>query len=146
MSSIFYVTLFLALVLCNASIDPGNEFNKAMDRIDDSESTNAIHVQLNLPSINSMKVHFKCTEGGSFDVATDKSYTWGAEIGEKCEVTYRNLSASIVARGSDDLNSISYWLIKLDGFYHSSDNKSWEIRVHWKIPQNGTLKSNAALI
>ncbi|KAE9597131.1 hypothetical protein Lal_00007427 [Lupinus albus] len=132
MSPIFYVTLFLALCLCNASIDSGNQFNKAIDNIDEAAFLNGITVHINLPP-SSLKVHFKCVFGGTFEVPIGHFYMWDIGFGniEKCYVVYDHLSASFVARDDRDKDHNSNWLIRLDGFFHSSDSITWEKRASW---------------
>ncbi|CAL0313962.1 unnamed protein product [Lupinus luteus] len=130
MSAIFYVTLFLALGLCNASIDSGYQLNKGMDSINEVATAITVSVQINLP-LTSKKVHFNCLEGGLFEVAFDKSFDWAATAGEKCKLRFINLRTSIDPRDSNDGGRLSYWLIKLDGLYQSSDKQSWVKKAEW---------------
>ncbi|CAL0313963.1 unnamed protein product [Lupinus luteus] len=130
MSAIFYVTLFLALGLCNASIDSGYELNKGIDSMNEAESTNEINVQINLP-FNIRRVHFKCATGGRFKLTTSGSHKWNAGVGEKCEVRFLKLRASIVARDSSDEGRISQWVVQSDGLFHSSDMHTWSKKAEW---------------
>ncbi|OIV93166.1 hypothetical protein TanjilG_20828 [Lupinus angustifolius] len=131
MSPIFYVTLFLALVLCNASVDSGNQFNKGMNSINEAASTNEIRVQINLPP-SPRKVHFKCSTGGRFEVTTSGSYKWNAGVGEQCKVRYMKLRSSIVARDSNEGGRLSQWVVQSDGLYHSTDMNTWSKKAEWR--------------
>ncbi|KAF1875088.1 hypothetical protein Lal_00007704 [Lupinus albus] len=129
MSPIFYVTLFLALCLCNASIDSGNQFNKAIDS--NNVPPNVIF-QINLIPNTSKKVKFKCLKRGRFIVAMGGSYKFAANMEERCEFIFEKLSASIQPRDSSDPRRLSYWLIQLNGLYLSSDNSTWVKKADWR--------------
>ncbi|KAE9597128.1 hypothetical protein Lal_00007284 [Lupinus albus] len=134
MSPIFYITLFLALCLCNASIDSGNEFNKAKDNIDVAPPLVEIILKNDLPP-GSVKVNFHCLFGKYFDVAVGETYREdvGKYTNEECEVRFDNLSASISLHTFDDIGTKAYWSVRLDGFYYYSEIRPVPVRLYvWR--------------
>ena len=134
MLAMCYVTILLSLVssLCNASNDMLEE-NQTMNNIPVSNSTK---VFIALP-LNSGSLHFDCEpdEVGSFETQPGKSLEWHVSDNEivSCSVYWGHLTSFFQAN-YDQSGPVKpdFWIIKIDGFFHTIDHIHWERRAIWR--------------
>ena len=134
MSTLHYVALcFLAVAcgFCNAS--------SGIARLQDNQ-TNIYQVAISLTVAlprQGMWVSFDCGMPGTFQLAPNGHRQWTVPSDtqvDSCSATWGHSSASFSAYdASYDGGYVTvFWIVKLDGFYHSWDNFNWEKRASWE--------------
>lgn len=133
-----YVILFLILAnsFSISSVDAKLHDNQIMNYV---YPTAEINIANGLPLVadNAHTLSFDCDEGGHFELRPKQTHKWqvpGNKV-EACRVRWAFAQFKTIFNAFDaesDLDHVVYWLVQLNGFYHSWNNFVWERKARWQ--------------